>query len=231
EIKALEQLDHKNIVKMIANNLGARSKDGPVHIVLEHMPCDLKYAALSLPGTKENIREILHQVLSGVAHIHSKKMVHGDIKPENILIDPKTMAVKICDFGCCRNVEEETFPGESMGWCRQDISSIVDLMAYLYLGKSFPYWISLRMSSMDEVGCFFEEQKSGMILNNRVGVLYQKMGGFVSENGLDLFLELLASERTGGCTAAAEVLEHPFFAEGREQDPLPSKPKQRLLFS
>ncbi|OIR56375.1 MAG: CMGC/CDK protein kinase, partial [Amphiamblys sp. WSBS2006] len=50
EIKALEQLDHKNIVKMIAKNLGARSEGDSVHIVLEHMPCNLD-AALSYSAT------------------------------------------------------------------------------------------------------------------------------------------------------------------------------------
>ncbi|OIR57186.1 MAG: CMGC/CDK protein kinase, partial [Amphiamblys sp. WSBS2006] len=66
EINALEQLDHKNVIKMIANSLGARSKEDPIHIVLEHMPCDLDAALRSHPETKENIRKILYQLLSGV---------------------------------------------------------------------------------------------------------------------------------------------------------------------
>ncbi|OIR56763.1 MAG: CMGC/CDK protein kinase, partial [Amphiamblys sp. WSBS2006] len=48
EINALKQLDHENIVKMITNNLEARSEYDPVHIVLEYMPYDLD-AALNHP--------------------------------------------------------------------------------------------------------------------------------------------------------------------------------------
>ncbi|OIR56425.1 MAG: CMGC/CDK protein kinase, partial [Amphiamblys sp. WSBS2006] len=50
EINTLQQLSHRNIVKMIANNLGARSEGDSVHIVLEHMPCNLD-AALSYSAT------------------------------------------------------------------------------------------------------------------------------------------------------------------------------------
>ncbi|OIR55951.1 MAG: CMGC protein kinase [Amphiamblys sp. WSBS2006] len=204
---------------MIKNNLEARS-DGfdPVHIVLEHMPCSLYCGIQAYPEIKENPREILYQVLKGVVYINSKKLAHRDLKIDNILIDPKTMAVKICDFGLCCEGKEETFPGESMDWYRQDISSIVDLMAILYLGRSYAEWVSLRMSRRDEVKRFLEAQRNGVVLENKLGDVYEKMKGAISENGLDLFLQLIASERKRGCTTAAEALKHPFFTEGREKN-------------
>ncbi|OIR55971.1 MAG: CMGC protein kinase, partial [Amphiamblys sp. WSBS2006] len=40
EINALKQLDHENIIKMVAcSDMGNRREEDPVHIVLEHMPC------------------------------------------------------------------------------------------------------------------------------------------------------------------------------------------------
>ncbi|OIR56502.1 MAG: CMGC/CDK protein kinase [Amphiamblys sp. WSBS2006] len=222
EINALKQLDHENIVKMVACSdiRNKQERDGPVHIVLEHMPCDLHRAIQNHPEIKENTREILRQVLKGIAHIHGKKLAHGDLKPENILIDFKTMTVKICDFGCCCGVEEEkNISGETMDGYRQDILSIVYLMVRLYLGESFSDWISLSMFiRIDELERFVKAKESGVILDNRLGTLYKKMEGVVSENGLGLFLKLIASENAGAYTTAAEALEHPFFDGVRELD-------------
>ncbi|OIR56074.1 MAG: CMGC/CDK protein kinase [Amphiamblys sp. WSBS2006] len=102
EIDALRRLGHENVVEMIAKNCGVSSN--PFHIVLEHLPCDLESAFESRehgPRIRKNKREILRQVLEGIAHVHSKEIEHKDIYPKNILVDPETMAVKICDFGNC----------------------------------------------------------------------------------------------------------------------------------
>ena len=38
------------------------------------------------------------------------RITHRDLKPENVLIDltPKTLRVKICDFGLARNIPADT---------------------------------------------------------------------------------------------------------------------------
>ncbi|OIR56424.1 MAG: CMGC/CDK protein kinase [Amphiamblys sp. WSBS2006] len=238
EINALKRLNHKNIVKMIANNIENRRKDKDVHIVLECMPCDLN-DVLNNPKTKENIREILHQILEGVAHIHSKKLAHRDIKPENILIDLKKLSVKICDFGKCREGRREGFFFGELpidGYCK-DISRIVDLMGYFYLGVSFSDWDCLGLFSIDGVDVFVEAQKKSVTLDRSFKAFCREMEGVISKNGMDLFLQLVSAERTGGCTTVAEALKHPFFTEGREQDPRPKResdvqePKRRRLCS
>ena len=50
--------------------------------------------------------EVIHQIADGLAFLHSKKIVHGDIKPENILISPcengkpdQGLQMKLTDFG------------------------------------------------------------------------------------------------------------------------------------
>ncbi|OIR56189.1 MAG: CMGC protein kinase [Amphiamblys sp. WSBS2006] len=228
EINALKQLDHGNIVKMITNNLGARSEDESVHLVLEHMPCNLYRAIQDHPEIKENKREILYQVLSGVAHIHSKKVVHGDLKLMNILVDPTTMIVKICDFGSCYVEELLLFPNRPAGGYYDDILSLVSLMKFLCFGQCFLDWRCLENLSRDEKERFLEAQRNGVLPpSNKLKTVYEELRKVVSENGLDLFLELVVSKREGGCTTAADALRHPFFAEGREQDPLPEEPKQR----
>ena len=51
--------------------------------------------------------DILYQSSSGVNHLHTEKVVHRDLKPQNILITKsghKTPTIKICDFGEARSI-------------------------------------------------------------------------------------------------------------------------------
>lgn len=45
-----------------------------------------------------------YQMFKGLAYIHSLGVCHRDIKPQNILINPKTHVVKICDFGSAKRL-------------------------------------------------------------------------------------------------------------------------------
>lgn len=65
------------------------------------------------------VREIIKyslEILSGISYIHSKQMVHLDIKPTNILID-NTGRARVTDFGLSRFLNE-------YGFAQQDISYV-----------------------------------------------------------------------------------------------------------
>ncbi|XP_038879646.1 shaggy-related protein kinase GSK4-like [Benincasa hispida] len=49
------------------------------------------------------VKLYMYQVLRGLAYIHTVPGVcHRDLKPQNILVDPLTHQVKLCDFGSAK---------------------------------------------------------------------------------------------------------------------------------
>lgn len=46
--------------------------------------------------------QITKQILEALFHLHTKRYMHRDIKPQNILINPEGLKVKLADFGLVR---------------------------------------------------------------------------------------------------------------------------------
>lgn len=51
-------------------------------------------------------------LLSRLKYLHSANIIHRDLKPANVLINGHGLAVKICDFGLARVIEELETPKE-----------------------------------------------------------------------------------------------------------------------
>lgn len=77
-----------------------------------------KYPALVSPTRGYDVKDALRQITRGVQHLHSLKLVHRDIKPQNILVRPVRTAralpeghltpllFVISDFGLCKPLED-----------------------------------------------------------------------------------------------------------------------------
>ncbi|KAI4313577.1 hypothetical protein L6164_026542 [Bauhinia variegata] len=104
-VSFLKELNHDNIIRLLdILNL----KDG-VYIVLEYFDLDLyKFIySRSIPKDQLQIENIQQQILSAVAYCHSNKIVHGDLRPENFLIDldRSSYIVKLANFESARSLE------------------------------------------------------------------------------------------------------------------------------
>lgn len=93
--------------------------------------------------------QVLHQMASGLAYLHSEGIVHGDIKPENILIslnDP--VLIKLADFGLCKEV---TFPGRKISQTdlKSDLSSCIGSFTLTTI-RGTPGWTPPESIKVDE---------------------------------------------------------------------------------
>ena len=104
EITILRLLSHKNIVSLldVFTILGNDSSD--IAMVLTPATMDLHQALLE--NVDLNKKDILYQVGMAIAYLHSNGVLHGDLKPQNILLcqssDSNEFQVKLADFGLAR---------------------------------------------------------------------------------------------------------------------------------
>lgn len=96
EVRALSMLSHPNIVGFRGANLKSR----PMYFVMEYADgLTLKeHLARKKNIPQKELIDIACQILSALAHMHEKGVVHCDIKPHNIIILPNKK-IKITDFG------------------------------------------------------------------------------------------------------------------------------------
>lgn len=104
EVKALKKLPHPNIIKL---REVIREND-ILYFVFEYMQENL----YELMKDRDRyfpegvIRNIIYQILQGLAFMHRNGYFHRDMKPENIMCNG-TELVKIADFGLAREIRSK----------------------------------------------------------------------------------------------------------------------------
>jgi len=119
EVALLRRLDHPNIVA----SHDVYEYENEIQMVMECCEGGELYDAIQNSRTRnflesngeQSVAYIVKQLLSALEYIHSRGVVHRDVKPENILLVSKeiesNMKVKLSDFGLARILHEaETSP-------------------------------------------------------------------------------------------------------------------------
>ncbi|KAG0367883.1 Cyclin-dependent kinase catalytic subunit [Gamsiella multidivaricata] len=103
EISLLKELKHVNVVQL----LDIIHDETKLYLVFEFLDLDLKKYMDILPTTTgaglpmDQVKDFLYQLLRGVEFCHSRRILHRDLKPQNLLID-EHRTLKLADFGLAR---------------------------------------------------------------------------------------------------------------------------------
>lgn len=151
EVSLLKDLKHNNIVTL--HDIVHTEKS--LTLVFEYLDKDLKQYMDECGNeiSLNNVKMFLFQLLRGLAYCHKRKILHRDLKPQNLLINDKG-ELKLADFGLARakSVPTKTYSNEVVTlWYRPP-----DVL----LGST-DYSVSIDMWG---VGCIFFEMASGQPL-------------------------------------------------------------------
>lgn len=108
-MKILSKKSHPYIVTLRHHFIskGSQSDDIYLNLVLDFVPETLysiakQYVKASTTLPLYMIKIYMYQLARALAHIHGMGICHRDIKPQNLLINPTTFKLKLCDFGSAK---------------------------------------------------------------------------------------------------------------------------------
>ena len=174
-LRKLSRTHHLNIV----NLLDYKVTDTETLILMDYVPSDLKKFFIANKNEPKVMNEkffknIAHQIISGVNHLHSQQIIHRDLKLENILYDEKNNIAKIGDFGLSRIFD----------YCLE--SQYTDVGTYPYKPPEILLGLKKYTTAFDiwSIGCLLVQICTLSLLfgaNDPVGVLklmYDIFGSF-----------------------------------------------------
>lgn len=124
EVQNVARLNHPHVVQVFdvgqlpeqfQRDTDGRLIAGSPYLVMEYVAGGTlsEYAPdLDWPGVKR----FLTSILDALAHAHARRVIHRDLKPDNVLIDVDARGQwqpKLTDFGIARALDKETFEGKA----------------------------------------------------------------------------------------------------------------------
>ena len=225
EITILKNLRHDGIINMreygdagtvvkpsgrVINNL--------VFIVMEFVQGGLLFDLCQTMGAmgEDAGRFFLHQLLESVGYMHNKRVVHRDLKLENILIDD-ALNLKVADFGfaCYKSIDNLKSYRGTMTYMAPEIKEgkhyvgtqvdtfSIGVILFIIVQGIFPFKEARR-----------EEYFYNLLLKGNIDTYFQKVNGTgLSADFKDLILRLFSYDPAARPTLE-EVRAHPWMSSG-----------------
>ncbi|KAG0293318.1 regulator of ime2 [Dissophora globulifera] len=109
ELQIMRLVSHPNIVDLKAffYSNGEKKEEVFLNLVLEYVPETVYRASRNYTRIRQTmpvlqIKLYMYQLFRSLAYIHSMGICHRDIKPQNLLLNPTTGILKLCDFGSAK---------------------------------------------------------------------------------------------------------------------------------
>ena len=217
EIDILKKLDHPNIVKIIE----FYSTPKAYYIITSFCQCGELYNQIKYQYNENQLAVLFYQVFSGLYYLHSKNIVHRDLKLENILITEiekekstgkNLFWIKIIDFGTAKifekNKSEKAVVGSSYYIAPEVLKKQYNEKCDTWSAGVILYMLICGRAPFD--GADDEE----IIANIRRGTFNHKHKKLVASSPevQDLVIKLL-EVNVNKRLSAAQALKHPWFAK------------------
>jgi serine/threonine protein kinase len=110
-LKSFKSQQHDNILKL-KDFFVLHSR---IYLVFDIWHCNLRNHIADVYYDEEDtlepetLKSFMHQIMSALAYCHERRVIHRDMKPDNILLDARRENLVLCDFGMARTFA----PGKS----------------------------------------------------------------------------------------------------------------------
>ncbi|XP_057496948.1 shaggy-related protein kinase epsilon-like [Actinidia eriantha] len=174
ELQIMRLLNHPNVVQLKHCFYSTTEKDGVyLNLVLEYVPetvyrVSRQYGRMNQHVPIIYVQLYTYQICRSLNYMHSVIGVcHRDIKPQNLLVNPHTHQLKLCDFGSAKKL----VPGEP---------NISYICSRYYRAPELIFGASVYTTAIDmwSVGCVLSELLLGQPL-------------FPGETGIDQMVEII----------------------------------------
>lgn len=112
ELQILKELNHPHVTNLrhAFYTQGDSSDEVYLNIVMDYIPGNLYEIIKYYRQSKHKVPNVLiklysYQIFRSLAYIHGIGICHRDIKPQNLLVNPSTHLLKLCDFGSAKRLQ------------------------------------------------------------------------------------------------------------------------------